>query len=104
MFRDPLFATDISLFTIIVAQANLVLGTLSPHLKRRPDLKPLVDSLMRFEKVGVFLLSERGHGLDAFNIETTATKTPHGFILNTPREEAAKCVLRPSSLTPIHLS
>ena len=39
-----------------------------------------------------FLLSERGHGLDAFNIETTATLTTEGFILNTPREEASKYV------------
>ncbi|EKM77620.1 hypothetical protein AGABI1DRAFT_108106 [Agaricus bisporus var. burnettii JB137-S8] len=90
MFRDPLFAADISMFTVVVVHVNLVLGTLSRHLKHRPDLRPLVDSLMRFETIGIYLLSERGHGLDAFNIETTATKTPNGFLLHTPREEGAK--------------
>ncbi len=93
MLRDPLCATDISMFTVLVCQASLTIGTLSRHLKSRPDLKPLVDQLLRFETIGIYLLTERGHGLDAFNIETTATKTPHGFILNTPREEAAKLVL-----------
>lgn len=92
MFRDPLFTMDISMFTIVVVQASLVIGTLSRHLKNRPDLKTLVDRLMRFETIGVYLLTERGHGLDAFNAETTAIKTPHGFILNSPREEAAKLV------------
>jgi hypothetical protein len=47
---------------------------------------------LRFDTVGIYLLTERGHGLDAFNIETTATKTPEGFIINTPREEACKYV------------
>ncbi|KAF5354068.1 hypothetical protein D9756_007236 [Leucocoprinus leucothites] len=90
MLRHPLCAMDIAMFTILVCQTNLTIGTLSRHLKRRPDLKPLVNRLLRFETVGIYLLTERGHGLDAFNIETTATKTPDGFILNTPREEAAK--------------
>lgn len=80
------------MFTILVCQVSLTIGTLSRHLRSRPDLKPLVDRLMRFETVGIYLLTERGHGLDAFNVETTAIKTPHGFILNTPREEAAKFV------------
>lgn len=46
--------------------------------------------MLRLDTVGVYLLSERGHGLDVFNLETTATKTKDGFILETPREEAAK--------------
>jgi hypothetical protein len=92
MLRHPLCATDIAMFTILVCQTSLTIGTLSRHLRKRPDLKPLVNRLMRFETVGIYLLTERGHGLDAFNIETTATKTPDGFILNTPREEAAKFV------------
>ncbi|KAJ3569826.1 hypothetical protein NP233_g4801 [Leucocoprinus birnbaumii] len=90
MLQHPLLAMDIAMFTILVCQTNLVIGTLARHLKRRPDLKPLVNRLLRLETGGIYLLTERGHGLDAFNIETTATKTPDGFILNTPREEAAK--------------
>ncbi|KXN82936.1 Peroxisomal acyl-coenzyme A oxidase 3 [Leucoagaricus sp. SymC.cos] len=90
MLRHPLCATDIAMFTVLVCQTSLAIGTLSRHLKKRPDLKPLVNRLMRFETIGIYLLTERGHGLDAFNVETTATKTPDGFILNTPKEEAAK--------------
>lgn len=78
------------MFTILAAHVGLAIGTLSRHLKRRPDLRGLVNRLLRFETVGIYLLTERGHGLDAFNIETTATKTPRGFVINTPREEASK--------------
>lgn len=87
---DPICSTDVAMFTILAAHVGLTIGTLSRHVKKRPDLKPLVDRLLRFDTVGIYLLTERGHGLDAFNIETTATKTADGFILNTPREEAAK--------------
>lgn len=89
---DPICSLDIAMFTILAAHVGLTIGTLSRHLKRRPDLRPLVDRLLRFDTVGIYLLTERGHGLDAFNIETTATKTKDGFILHTPREEATKWV------------
>lgn len=40
---------------------------------------------------GQFCLTEIGHGLDAMNIETTATMLPDGsFELNTPNDQAAK--------------
>lgn len=90
--NDPICSLDVAMFTILAAHIGLTIGTLSSHLKKRPDFKPLVDRLLRFDTVGIFLLTERGHGLDSFNIETTATKTKHGYILNTPREEAAKSV------------
>lgn len=81
------------MFTILAAHVGLAIGTLSRHLKKRPDLRPLVESMLRFDTVGIYLLTERGHGLDAFNIETTATKTADGFVLHSPREEAWKWVL-----------
>ncbi|KAJ3927241.1 MAG: acyl-CoA oxidase [Lentinula lateritia] len=90
MMTDPICSLDIAMFTILAAHVGLTIGTLSRHLKTRPDLRPLVDRLLRFDTVGIYLLTERGHGLDAFNIETTATKTKDGFILHTPREEATK--------------
>ncbi|TFK70228.1 acyl-CoA oxidase [Pluteus cervinus] len=90
MMTDPICSLDIAMFTILAAHVGLTIGTLSRHLKKRPDLRPLVDQLLRFDTVGIYLLTERGHGLDAFNIETTATRTRDGYILNTPREEAAK--------------
>ncbi|KAF9044414.1 acyl-CoA oxidase, partial [Panaeolus papilionaceus] len=90
LMMDPILSQDIALFTMLAAHVGLTIGTLSRHLKRRPDFKPLVQRLLRFDTVGIYLLTERGHGLDAFNIETTATKTADGYILHTPREEAAK--------------
>ncbi|PFH48580.1 hypothetical protein AMATHDRAFT_76654 [Amanita thiersii Skay4041] len=90
MMSDPICSLDIAMFTILAAHIGLTIGTLSRHLKKRPDFRPLVDRLLRFDTVGIYLLTERGHGLDAFNIETTATKTADGYILHTPREEAAK--------------
>lgn len=86
----PELPHDIASFAILSAHVNLTTGTLVRYLEGRDDLKSLVESLLRLETVGVFLLSERGHGLDSFNIETTATLVDGGFILNTPREEAAK--------------
>ncbi|KAF9269856.1 acyl-CoA oxidase [Marasmius fiardii PR-910] len=90
MMTDPICSLDIAMFTILAAHVGLTIGTLSRHINKRPDLRPLMDSLLRFNTVGIYLLTERGHGLDAFNIETTAVKTHDGFILNTPREEATK--------------
>jgi acyl-CoA oxidase len=92
MMTDPIMSLDTAMFTILAAHVGLTIGTLSRHLHKRPDLRPLVNRLLRFDTVGIYLLTERGHGLDAFNIETTATKTPDGFIINTPREEACKYV------------
>ncbi|KAG0699133.1 acyl-CoA oxidase [Suillus ampliporus] len=90
MMTDPIMSLDTAMYTILAAHVGLTIGTLSRHLHKRPDLRPLVNRLLRFDTVGIYLLTERGHGLDAFNIETTATKTPEGFIINTPREEACK--------------
>ncbi|KAF7335672.1 Acyl-CoA oxidase [Mycena venus] len=91
LFTDPIICFDLGMFTILAAHVGLAIGTLSRHLQSRPDLQPLVDEFLRFEKVGLFLLTERGHGTDSFNIETTATRLADGsYILNTPREEASK--------------
>ena len=72
LFDDPCIALDGGLFTILVAQVNLTIGTLSCFLPSRPDLFPLVNALLKGDIIGLFLLSERGHGLDAirpWNIE-----------------------------------
>lgn len=90
MMTDPILCIDAAVGNILAAHINLTIGSLSRHIRNRPDLKPLVDSLLRYDAIGIFLLTERGHGLDAFHIETTATKAADGFILHTPREEAAK--------------
>ena len=87
---DPILAFDAAMFTILVSHVGLAIGTLSKRLTNRLDFRPLVESLLDFEVVGLYLMTERGHGLDTFNIETTATKISGGFILHTAREEAAK--------------
>ena len=92
MVTDPILLLDTAMVTILFVHVGLTIGTLAHHLHRRPDLEPLVNRLLRFDTVGIYLLTERGHGLDAFNVETTATKTSQGFIINTPREEASKSV------------
>ncbi|KAI0702040.1 acyl-CoA oxidase [Cerioporus squamosus] len=88
---DPRLALDIACYTILAAHVGLAIGTLAKLANHRSDIAALVRSLLSdFDTIGLYLLSERGHGLDAFNIETMATLTPEGFILNTPREEASK--------------
>jgi acyl-CoA oxidase len=88
---DPISPLDFGCYTIIGVNVNLAIGTIARYLPERPDLEPLVKSMLSLDTVGVYLLSERGHGLDAINCETTATKCEDGFILHTPREEAMKC-------------
>ena len=92
MVTDPILALDAAMVPILLAHVGLTIGTLARHISRRPDLEPLVNRLLRFDTVGIYLLTERGHGLDTPNIETTATKTSQGFIIHTPREEACKSV------------
>ena len=89
---------DIAMYTILTIHVNLVIGTLSRHVHKRPEFKRLVDSLLRFDVLGLYQLSERAHGVDSFNIETTATKTNTGYILHTPREEAAKYTMSDPSI------
>ncbi|KAG9311440.1 acyl-CoA oxidase [Chiua virens] len=95
MWTDPIMSRDFSMFIILICHVGLTIGVLSRHLHKRPDLVPLVDRLLRFDTIGLYLMTERGHGLDVFNLETTATKTSEGFVINTPREEASK--LMPAS-------
>ena len=75
---DPVLALDLGLFIILTAQINLTVGTLARHLSSRPDLVPLVNALLKGDVIGLFLLTERGHGLDAINIETTAHQQEDG--------------------------
>jgi acyl-CoA oxidase len=73
------------------------MGTIGSFLAERPDLLPLLQSLEQFETCGEFLLTELGHGLDARNLETTATRQADGsFVLHTPNPAAAK-TMPPSS-------
>ncbi|EMT69284.1 Acyl-coenzyme A oxidase-like protein [Fusarium odoratissimum] len=65
--------------------------TLSHFAKARPDLQDLLTKLLSFEICGEFMLTEIGHGLDARNLETTATLQADGsFELHTPTTAASK--------------
>jgi len=79
--------------TIVVSiHWNLCMGTIAPHAEKQPHLLPLLQQLAEFQLCGEFMLTEVGHGLDARNIETTATLSPDGthFDLHTPSAAAAK--------------
>ncbi len=93
----PAFTLDSGAWTILTIHWNLCMGTISSFLSERPDLLPLLQALERFDTCGEFLLTELGHGLDARNLETTATLQVDGsFVLHTPNPRAAK-TMPPSS-------
>ncbi|KFA63324.1 hypothetical protein S40285_01805 [Stachybotrys chlorohalonatus IBT 40285] len=84
---------DSAALTILTIHWNLCIGTIAPFAKTRPDLRPLLDDLQQFRICGQFMLTELGHGLDARNIETTATLQDDGsFHLHTPNPAAAKAM------------
>ncbi|PHH71303.1 hypothetical protein CDD80_5365 [Ophiocordyceps camponoti-rufipedis] len=88
---DYIMTADTATAMILVIHWNLCMGTIACHLDKRPDLHSLVQQLQSFDVCGAFMLTEMGHGLDARNIETTATRNPDGsFDLHTPRWEASK--------------
>jgi acyl-CoA oxidase len=67
------------------------MGTIISFLPHRPDLRQTLLELEAFSSCGDFMLTEVGHGLDARNIETTATQSADGsFDLHTPSFAAAK--------------
>ncbi|KAF2423394.1 putative acyl-CoA oxidase [Tothia fuscella] len=82
---------DGAAFTILTIHWNLCMGTLARFVSQRPDLKPLLADLQKFNVCGEFMLTEAGHGLDARNIETTATHQADGsYDLHTVNEGASK--------------
>ncbi|KAK0185212.1 acyl-CoA oxidase [Armillaria mellea] len=79
---DPIWTCSGPAFTIMAIQYNLVVGTLRIAI---------IDDMMVYKALGLFLLSEVGHGLDIANLRTTATLLPGGgFELHTTSSLAAK--------------
>jgi alkylation response protein AidB-like acyl-CoA dehydrogenase len=93
-FHRHLIATrDTAATTILTIHWNLCIGTIGRYARHRKDLTPLLDQLLNFDVCGEFLLTEIGHGLDARNLETTATLLPDGsYDLHTPSKAAAKAM------------
>ena len=88
-----IFTRDISAFVLVEIHFNLCISTISSFTKSRPDLSSLLTNLLNFKVYSAFMLIEIGHGLDARNLETTATLLPSGeFDLHTPTQEAAKAM------------
>ncbi|KAL2825529.1 hypothetical protein BJY01DRAFT_241534 [Aspergillus pseudoustus] len=90
---DPINTVDGGALTLLSIQYNLFVGTVAPFATARPELHSILQRAMRFDISAQFMLTEVGHGLDARNLETTATLLPNGgFELHSPSAGAAKCV------------
>ncbi|KAI1145319.1 acyl-CoA dehydrogenase/oxidase [Nemania diffusa] len=92
-YRHRITTRDTAMGTVLSIHWNLCIGTIGAYAPRRPDLMALLGSLLRFDLCGEFLLTEIGRGLDARNLETTATLQSDGsFDLHTPNSSAAKAM------------
>ncbi|KAI0184913.1 acyl-CoA dehydrogenase/oxidase [Xylaria flabelliformis] len=101
-YRHPIVGRDSSMGTTLSIHWNLCIGTIGSYVTHRPDLIPLLDKLINFDLCGEFLLTEIGRGLDARNLETTATLQPDGsFKLHTPSRSAAKAMPPTSPLAGV---
>jgi hypothetical protein len=49
LHADPVVPRMSAAFTLIGSQYNLVVGTIAPYAKRRPELLPLLQRLMAFD-------------------------------------------------------
>ncbi|KAJ5384011.1 hypothetical protein N7517_001922 [Penicillium concentricum] len=91
MHMDHLAALDGGAFTLLTIQCNLFVGTVAPLAINRPELQSILQSAMSFDISAQFMLTEVNHGLDARNIQTTATILSNGDIdLHTPSPNDAK--------------
>ncbi|PBK69571.1 acyl-CoA oxidase [Armillaria solidipes] len=89
--NDPILCHDGSSATIMTIHLNLAVGTIGTYAADRPELQALCKDMMDCKTIGQFLLTEAGHGLDATNLETTATLQSDGsFILNSPNLASSK--------------
>lgn len=90
---DPVLCIDGAAATLLTIQYNLSAGTIARLVveEGREDLRQVVQDMLEFKTIGQFCLTEVGHGLDAYNLETTATLLEDGtFELNTPSSDASK--------------
>ncbi|KAJ5835487.1 Acyl-CoA dehydrogenase/oxidase [Penicillium robsamsonii] len=91
MHMDHLAALDGGAFTLLTIQCNLFVGTVAPLAINRPELQSILQFGMDFDISAQFMLTEVNHGLDARNIQTTATILSNGDIdLHTPSPNDAK--------------
>ncbi|KAJ5513631.1 Acyl-CoA dehydrogenase/oxidase [Penicillium fimorum] len=104
MHRDCLAALDGGAFTLLTIQCSLFVGTVAPLAINRLELQSILKSAMDFDISAQFMLTEVDHGLDARNIQTTATILSNGDIdLHTPSPNDAKVMppTTPRGGTPV---
>ncbi|KAL3469699.1 hypothetical protein BJX99DRAFT_267941 [Aspergillus californicus] len=90
---DIIGAVDGGAITLVSIQYNLFIGTVASFAATRPELQTVLERALKFDISAQFMLTEVGHGLDARNLETTATLLPDGdFELHSPSLAAAKCM------------
>ncbi|CAA7262230.1 unnamed protein product [Cyclocybe aegerita] len=89
---DPIWSVDGAAGTLCTIQLNLCAGTLCRFAsKSAPWVQETLQKVLSFEYCGQYCVTEVGHGLDAFHMETTATLLDNGeFELHTPSEAGAK--------------
>ncbi|KAL4860475.1 hypothetical protein BDV12DRAFT_181536 [Aspergillus spectabilis] len=93
LHMDMLTAMDGGAINLVSVQYNLFVGTVAPFAASHPELPSIIEKALRVDISSQFMLTELGHGLDARNLETTATLLPNdGFELHTPSPNAAKCM------------
>ncbi|KAL3455348.1 acyl-CoA dehydrogenase NM domain-like protein [Aspergillus heterothallicus] len=93
LHMDMLTAMDGGAINLVSVQYNLFVGTVAPFVDTHPELPAIIQKALRVDISSQFMLTELGHGLDARNLETTATLLPNGgFELHTPNPNAAKCM------------
>ncbi|KAJ7144233.1 hypothetical protein C8R44DRAFT_827439 [Mycena epipterygia] len=91
MHIDPNICFDGAATTLLTIQYNLAAGTLGAFVTDRADIASIVDDILNFKGIGQFCLTELEHGLDVFNLETTATLLDDGwFEFHTPHPGVAK--------------
>ncbi|PHH68519.1 hypothetical protein CDD82_502 [Ophiocordyceps australis] len=91
VFQDNISAFDAIACALLAIQINLVAGTILNYANPASDHEDLIQRTLNFDVSGQFMLTEVGHGLDARNLETTATFLgDEGFDLHTPHMNAAK--------------
>ena len=72
---------DGSMGTVVAVQGGLVLRSIALHGSEEQKAKWLVP-LARAQKLGAFALTEPDHGSDSTSLETTARRTPKGWVIN----------------------
>ncbi|KAJ7164503.1 acyl-CoA dehydrogenase NM domain-like protein [Mycena filopes] len=86
LHSDPILGDDAAATTLLTIQFNLVIGTILDAVgAERADLLGLLNNLITFKISGQFCLTEVDHGLDAANIETTATVSGDAHVENKSR-------------------